>query len=176
MTIPNGWEEGNNNFYRSTFISNDATYQIDVNIKTGQRLIYVASPFSNPVLLVSINNQGGVKKGPAYNNLIALPEGSNKVQSAVTTSRVAASEFLKKAASPSDLTTLANTKEYKSKLTSSQQTPPGRSGIGTSPDKTNNQNPDNADPASSPAVFDKSSNNFQKDEEYKNKTWLIYPK
>jgi len=60
----------------------------------------------------------------------------------------------------------------------SQAAPPSKTGIGTSPDNTNNQNADGTpgDPGGSPAIFDISSNNFQKDEEFKNKTWLVYPK
>jgi hypothetical protein len=71
---------------------------------------------------------------------------------------------------------LNNSKVYKHLAQVQQPPPPGRLGIGTSPDNTNNQNPDNADPASSPAVFDISSNNFQNDEEFSNKDWLKYPK
>jgi len=182
MTIPNGWDKvGTSDFYSATITRNKNTnrefqYQVDVNIKDGTRAIYSVDPLGRTPV-ISYDNQGKViNKYPAFDNISKLPYGQAKLADAVYNSRVAASEFLSKAASPADLKTLETTKEYKLRLGNTQPAPPGRLGIGTSPDNTNNQNPDNADPASSPAVFDISSNNFQKDEEFKNKTWLVYPK
>jgi hypothetical protein len=59
----------------------------------------------------------------------------------------------------------------------SQAAPPSKTGIGTSPDNTNNQNADGTpgDPGGSPAIFDVTSAIFQEDKGFKNSSWLKYP-
>ena len=181
MAIPPGWDQvgSGSNFYSSTIPVSGKNYGVDVNIKTGQRNIYAIDPtFRGRTLISSIDaNNKLITKGPAYDNLKALPGGIKEIQGITNASKESAISLIKKAASAEDKKKLEDTKVYG---TPTQNGPPNRGPQGASSSASDNgSNPEGNSQGNdiSATFFNVTSDNFNniKDEKY-NDANLIYPK
>jgi len=157
--VPVGYQNLGNGVWGTDITIKGKAFQVVVNPTTEQKWIYEKDTFGNGKPLFTILPSGDpTSKGDKFSY--------HERRSALDAAGIG----------PGLLYDTLKQQTTWSNVKGTLPAPPGRSGIGTSPDNTNNQNPDNSDPASSPAVFDISSNNFQNDEEFSNKDWLKYPK
>ena len=176
-TPPAGWKQSDTN--APGLYTNNSLRLIDkdkvsrpisvvANDITGSYIVYEKTTFGDKPLYQIDKNSNKTLDNKRFENITIV---DSKIEKDVY-------KLVQNTGIKDSIEALNNSKVYKH-LAQVQQPPPPDRGIGTSPDNTNNQNPDGTpgSPAGdSPATFDVTSAMFQEDKGFKNSDWLKYPK